>query len=377
MRDRLVSDDPADRYSAAAELYHVAGADPEAAGEYAPPLVDLTGDEAAGRYATATLRRIASAGALDIEPHVHTLEEGVADDGHLASSFGSGVDDRNPQSVTDAELRRSAALLAWIAKHRPTDLADEAGALRGALPLEPARPGAMEALFLLSSSPLTRLDVPTNAIATYVDDDDPRVRGDAIGTVGQLEGFGGSDDVPPYFSELIGAIEDPDANVRQTALGVLTRGAEYWTHSLSARQLHGTVERVVALCDRESDPTVRSRARSFFHDLGSAVVNTSVRSALGSDGRPNRAVADSLVDTAARDVALAYTVATSLDYHHTADGEARRDALLDRIAERYSGRFGSGPGLLETARNEGRGSLDDSPSLVSDLASALLDATAE
>ncbi|WP_207587246.1 hypothetical protein [Halomontanus rarus] len=377
MRDRLVSDDPAERRSAAADLYHVAGDDPDAAAEYAPVLVDLTDGEAASEYATATLHRIVSAGVLDIEAHVNTLEEGVADDGHLASSFGSGVDDRNPQSVTETELRRSAELLAWIAKHQPTDLADEAGALRGALPLEPARPGAMKALFLLSSSPTTRLDVPTKAIVAYVDDDDPRVRGDAIGTVGQLERFGKRHDAVPYFSTLIGAVEDPDVTVKQTALGVLTRGAEYWTHSLSARQLHSAVERVLALCDRESDPTVRSRARSLFYDLASAVVNTAARSALGVDGTPNRAVADGLVETAARDVALASTVATSLNYHHDADTEVRRDTLLDRIAERYPDRFASGSELLQTTLNEDGKRPGDVPALVLDLASVLLDATAE
>lgn len=120
---------------------------------------------------------------------------------------------------------------------------------------------------------------------------------DAIGTVGQLERFGKRHDGIPYFSTLIGAVEDPDVTAKQTALGVLTRGGEYWTRSLSARQLHSAVERVLALCDRESDPTVRSRARSFFHDLASAVVNTATRSALGVDGTPNRAVADGLVET--------------------------------------------------------------------------------
>jgi len=371
MYERLTAEDVETRRKAARDLYRMAGANPESAGEYALTLVDLTEDSEAGHYATATLRRIVSATVLDVDSYVETLRAAVVDGQQSTLDPQTWLGTRPSSSASDDELRRTADLLAWLAKECPTSLAGETGTLLAALERANTRAGAMEALFHLSSR-RPSVDIRTELIVNYFHDEDPGVRGDAIGTVGQIERVGAQDDVIPYVSELLRMVDDPDVAVQQTSLGVLTRGSEYWTHYLSTAQLYGALTRIVTVINDESDQTVRSRATSFYDDLAKAAVNGAVQSVLGSDGTPSHPVSDSLINSAAKEPELAYEVATGVAYHaKSADsGEARRDEILNRIAEQYPRRFESGEDLLETAQNNGGTISVDQAKLVLDIVSA-------
>lgn len=371
MYEQLTAEDGETRRAAARDLYRMADQDSESASEYALLLVDLIEDNEAGHYATATLQRVVSDEVLDVDAYVETLRTAVVDDRQSVLNPFNWLRNRPSESASDTELRRIADLLGWLAKEQPVALADEAETLLAALEHQPTRSGAMEALFHISSRH-SSLDVSAESIVEYFDDDDPTVRGDAIGIVGQIECSVVRDDVIPYFSELMRTVEDPAVTVQQTALGVLIRGSEYWTHDLSADQLYDTLTVIVSVITTESDPTVRSRAESFYGNLAHAAVNGVVRSMLGSGSTSNQTVEDTLVASGVEQPELAYEIATSVAYHASSSdgGDTRRDEILNRLAEQYPERFDSGKELLETARNNKRGVSTDHADLVLNIVSA-------
>lgn len=371
MDSELTSDDPDERRNAVLKLYRNAKDEPSAVAEFAPILVELVEDDDVGPYAGATLRRLVEANALDPQSQIARLRIGDSNQTSIVEWVKSRWKDSSARDQrATRESRNAAKLVAGIAKERRSEVAAESNVLVAALDHDEFRRGAIEALFHVATRSRRKIDEPAETFVLLFEDDDPEVRGHAIGIVGQLGRIEQDGEITSHFDALLETVEDPHVAVRQTALGVLLQDVFHWSHALSPADLARTIETIEPLRNA-SDETVRSRAKSLDRDLVSAALIEVVRHAIGCEGSPNSDARETLVELARiwRDVALK---STSLALYHAGDDEREStNELLARIVETRD-EFQSVEDLRNEARSEDARIPKNDRDVVSELCTALV-----